>query len=392
MESGEERERKKAVERYLAGEQAVSICASVGRCRAWLYKWLERYREAGEEWFKERSRRPAQNSNRTPQEIAELVRFTRLELYNDGLFCGPQAVLWQLQDQGIEPLPSERTIARILAREGLTHRRTGRYEPKGVKYPQWPSLKAGEIYQTDYLGPCYLRGPQEAIRFHGLNTVDLASGRCATQPVLSKAKEQTIHALWATWLRLGLPKIQQVDNELVFYGSPTYPRGMGQMIRLCLLNGVEPCFIPIREPWRNGVVEKFNHHWIQGLLQKVSMGSVEELKRESLKFEQKHNSRYRYSKLKGRTPLQTLAAHRVRLKYPASEEPPKYPLPKPKKGKYHLIRFIRSNGRLDVFGEQFLVPSECVYEYVRATIDVGRQRLSLYLDNVLVDEQEYIVR
>lgn len=328
MESKKECERKRAVQRFLAGEQAESICASIGRSKAWLYKWVERCREEGEEWFKERSRRPAQNPNRTPQEISELVKFIRLELYNDGLFCGPQAILWQMEDRGIEPLPSERTIARILAREGLTHRRTGRYEPKGVKYPQWPAQQAGQVHQTDYLGPCYLRG-REVIRFHGLNSVDLATGRCATQPVLSKAKDQTICAFWATWLRLGLPKIQQVDNELVFYGSPVHPRGMGQMIRLCLLNGVEPCFIPIREPWRNGVVEKFNHHFIQGLLQRVTMASVEDLKRESLKFEQRHNSRYRYSKLKGKTPLQSLAAHRVQLKYPVSEEPPRYPLPKP---------------------------------------------------------------
>jgi transposase InsO family protein len=360
----------------------------LGYSRDWFYKWLNRYRTGDEKWFKEQSRRPIQNPNRTPQEIEELVQYIRLDLYNEGLFCGAQAIQWEMEDQGIKPLPSQRTIARILARRELTHRRTGRYEPKGVKYPQWPAQTPGAVHQSDYLGPCYLHGPP-AVRFHGLNSVDLATGRCATEPVFSKARQNTINAFWASWLRLGLPKVQQVDNEMVFYGSPAHPRGMGQLIRLCLLHGVEPCFIPISEPWRNGVVEKFNHHWLQGLLRKVTMHSQEDLKRESLLFEQKHNSRYRYSKLGGKTPLQRLSASQATLRFPPTERAPRHPLPKPTEGRYHLIRFIRSDAKLDIFGEAFIVPSEAVYEYVRATIDVSRQTLSIYLDNSPIEELKY---
>ncbi len=63
---------------------------------------------------------------------------TRLSLYNQALFCGAQAILWELEEQDIQPLPSMRTINRILSRNDLTHRRTGRYEPKGVPYPSLP--------------------------------------------------------------------------------------------------------------------------------------------------------------------------------------------------------------------------------------------------------------
>jgi hypothetical protein len=59
----------------------------------------------------------------------------RLDLYNHGLFCGAQAIRWELEDLGVSPLPSLRTINRILSRYELTHRRTGRYEPTGRKYP-----------------------------------------------------------------------------------------------------------------------------------------------------------------------------------------------------------------------------------------------------------------
>jgi len=391
MDSKSERDRKQAVQRHLRGEKPGSICASLGYSRVWFYKWLKRYKGGDPEWYVERSRRPAENPNRTEQEIVEIIKFVRQSLYNAGLFHGPQAIFWELEDQGVRPLPSERTIARVLAREELTHRRTGSYEPKGTKYPQWPATCPGDVHQTDYVGPCYIRG-ESTVRFYGLNSVDLATGRCATEPVLSKGRDCTINAFWASWLRMGVPRIQQVDNELTFFGSRRHPRGMGQLIRLCLWHGVELCFIPIREPWRNAVVEKFNHHWLQGVLQKQEIPTAEELKQRTLEFEQTHNSRYRYSKLKGKTPLQSLSAYQTELTFPRSERPPQYPLPKPETGRYHFIRFIRSDARLDIFGDIFHMPSEAIYEYVRATVDVANQKLTISLDNAVIDERQYLLR
>jgi len=40
----------------------------------------------------------------------------RLNLYNRDLFCGAQAILWEVEELGIKPLPSLRTINRILSR------------------------------------------------------------------------------------------------------------------------------------------------------------------------------------------------------------------------------------------------------------------------------------
>ena len=45
-----------------------------------------------------------------------------------------------------------------------------------------------------------------------------------------------------------------------------------------------------------------------------------------------------------------------------------------------------------MFGEKFPVPPETIYKYVRATVDVERQRLGVYLDDVQVDEYEYRLR
>lgn len=388
MKNKQQRDRELAIKRYLKGEELSAIAKSLGYSRPWIYKWVDRYRasDTAAEWYEDRARAPHSNPRQLPDKVLQIVTLVRRQLHTAGLFAGAQAIVWELEELGLTPLPSLRTINRMLKREGLTQRRTGRYEPKGKQYPKLFADRANRVHQTDYVGPCYLSGP---VRFYSLNSVDLATGRCAVTPVLSKAGQQTINAIWSHWSRLGIPEQQQVDNELVFHGSRRHPRGMGMLIRLCLANGVEPWFIPMAEPWRNGVVEKFNDHYRQRFLRPGTICGAEDLVPESLLFEQKHNSRYRYSKLQGQTPQAALQQSRCKIRFPDSAQPPSHPLPKPEAGQYHLVRFIRSDALLDVFGEKFRVPPEMVYEYVIATVDVARQKLSVGINHVTLAEYDY---
>jgi hypothetical protein len=63
----------------------------------------------------------------TREEIKEIVIMIRLELYNQGQCCGAKAIKNKIEDDDIEPVPSESTIGRILSRHGLTYCRTGFY-------------------------------------------------------------------------------------------------------------------------------------------------------------------------------------------------------------------------------------------------------------------------
>jgi transposase InsO family protein len=383
------KQRALAVQRYLAGESPQSICVSLGKTKPWLYKWISRYIPDDPEWCNDQSRRPLSNSYRTPLETEEIVEMVRLSLYNKGHFCGKQAIQWEMIDMEVQPLPSLSTIGRILRRRELTHRRTGRYEPKGKKYPELPMALPNQTHQVDLVGPCYLTGP---IRFYSLHAVDTAINRCGIEPLPSKGAQSVLDAVYAFWHRMGIPDNLQVDNELAFFGSPTHPRGMGPLIRLCLRYGVNLWFIPPAEPWRNGVVEKFNDHYQQRFLAKVTMGSMAQLRQESLAFEHRHNTTYRYSKIQGKTPLQALAGTEKKLVFPSKSNPPQHPLEKPEEGRYHLVRFIRSDCRLNIFGEIFSVPPETQYEYVVATIDVKEQRLKLFLDTIQIEQYKYQLR
>lgn len=389
MEQGLELERRRAVERFRAGERPSAIAASLGYSTWWVWKWVKRAASGDVDWYKERSRQPHSSPSRVDSALEGQILQVRDRLQEQGCFHGAQAILWELEELGLRDLPSVRTVGRILARHGKVRRRSGRYRPKGKRYPAPDATRVGEVQQMDFVGPRYGTAP---LRFYSLNTVELATGRCAVEPVLSRDASSTLRAIWATWRRLGLPRIQQVDNEMVFFGSPRHPRGMGPLIRLCLHHGVEPLFIPVREPWRNGVVEKFNALYEQRFRRLVHLEDQASLERESRRFEAHHNARYRYSKLGGRTPTAALRASGQIVRYPNEVEPPEHPLPKPTRGRYHIVRFIRSDRVLDLFGERFTLPPVATYEYVRATVDVEAQHLSVHLDEELIHEQKYRLR
>ena len=68
----------------------------------------------------------------TPQEIEAIVLHERLSRYNLDLPCGPRALRKRLNEVlNVRPLPSESTIGRMLARNGLTNGRTGWYHGDG---------------------------------------------------------------------------------------------------------------------------------------------------------------------------------------------------------------------------------------------------------------------
>jgi len=294
-----------------------------------------------------------------------------------------------MENLGIVPLPSVRTINRILKRGGLVKHRKGGYRPVRTLYPVLPSLRPNQTHQADLVGPCYLKGP---VRFFSLNVLDTATFRCGIHPCLSRSSQAVVDGIWGIWKRIGIPEKIQVDNAWSFFGSPTHPRGMGPLIRLCLHNGVEPWFIPMSEPWRNGMIESFNDRYQQMFLGKKVISSWEELGKASLEFEQRHNSRYRYSRLKGYTPMKALETSRTRLRFPVEDNAPVHRIKKPETGRYHVVRLIRRDLKINIFGECFAVPPETYREYVTATIDVREQKLKLFLDVKQVGEFDYKLR
>lgn len=60
-------------------------------------------------------------------EIEQIIVMLRLHFYNRAVPCGAKAIRHRFDQLGLQPLPSESTIKRILSKNGLTHARTGFY-------------------------------------------------------------------------------------------------------------------------------------------------------------------------------------------------------------------------------------------------------------------------
>lgn len=116
----EEDIRKSAVIDYLRGHAPKEIYTRLNRSKKWFFKWLKRYQTGNTEWYKDRSRAPLSQIRGTPREQKELILSTRRHL-EDHLIAqvGASAIKWELNKLGA-PFPSDRTINRILTREGLT--------------------------------------------------------------------------------------------------------------------------------------------------------------------------------------------------------------------------------------------------------------------------------
>jgi hypothetical protein len=382
-----ESERIQAVARLKKGEDPQAICAAYGKSLRWLYKWRTRSESRDERWFEERSRRPTRMPRKTDLVTERLVFDVREELEREAMFHGAQSIVWELKERGLDA-PSVATVNRLLRAHGVFDRELRRRPSKGKRYPAPEAVYPNQVHQSDFIGPRYLRG---GTRFYVLNTNDLVTARAASVPIATRGTEAVVGALWATWCRLGLPNLFQIDNDLVFWGSRRHPRAMGQVLRLCLMQGVEPLFIPPSEPWRNGTVEKFNDHWQQKVLGRQELNDFDQLVSAAHVFEAKHNSGWRYRKTGGLPPNEALRRAKSELRFPTAERPPELPLGRPAYGRYHLIRFVRSDRILDIFGERHRLPAVATYEYVKATIDLAAAQLSVRLDGAVIHESNYSV-
>lgn len=257
---------------------------------------------------------------------------------------------------------------------------------KGVEYPYFQeALDVNNIHQADLVGPRYIKGDG---KFYSFNIIDVFSHRVYIESQRTKEDRQIAASLLRCWKSLGMPDFLQLDNELSFRGSNRYPRSLGIVLRLCLYYGIHPVFIPIGEPWRNGTIEHFNDTYNRKFFRRQWFPSYAFLKRQSKHFQRFHNANHRYSYLKGKTPLEciTQVDHTPVTLGPNTRLPQLDYIPD---GEVSLIRFIRSNRTLDIFGEKFKASKDLIYSYVRAVINTKLNRVLLYLSEELVDSFDY---
>ena len=297
---------------------------------------------------------------------------------------GAFVIQLEMRDLGLTPPPVS-TINRILKRNGLIVQRK-KYQPVGKAYPVIGDDEPNSVHQLDTVGPRYIKGDG---RFYSFNLIDVYSHKVCLFPSRTQDDQSAAQALIRAWKKIGKPEYLLMDNALYFHGSNRYPRSFGLVIRFCLQQTVQPVFAPIGEPWRRGVLEKFNDVYDKSFFRRQKFNSYAHLQLSSQDFEDFHNQNHHYSVLGGKTPNQAFKEQSfepVFLNEDYQLTSDQIPL---ETGQIHLIRFIRSDKILDVFGERFQLKNVPAYEYVVADILVDSHEIIVFLDGERVEEIYY---
>jgi transposase-like protein len=116
MDHPQEHRRQQAIARYLAGDNIEAICRDLHCAKSWLYKWNARYQADDPGWATGRSTQPRRTPSQTPPPIVQCVITLHQTLVQSGQQGSAAAIQQGLTQQGSEPIPSLRTIYRILQR------------------------------------------------------------------------------------------------------------------------------------------------------------------------------------------------------------------------------------------------------------------------------------
>lgn len=377
--------RARAIELYNSQWNISEICKVLNCSRRWFYKWLKRYQSNEPQWFIEHSRKPKTKKKKTDTKTEQLILETRKQLMTTPFMqYGPQAIFYHLKMRNIVP-PPVWSIARLLKQNEVTHKkRTNVYVPKGKKYPYEYLLSQ----QMDFVGPRYL---YSKTRFYFLNIICCDTHYAQVSTLENQNSSNVCNSLIHFWKSAGIPDFLQMDNDLSFWGSLNKPTALGKVIRLCLLHGVTPVFIPIREPWRNGIVEHFNQKMQSAVLNSGKFDNIQQLQVAADHFCEIHNFNHYYSSQGGLTPEQ----YRKHLNYPLVCLREDYFFPKESiplsEGEIHVIRFVRSDLKLNIFGLTFNLPEETQYEYIKGVIITGKHQLKIFREQKVITEFPFIL-
>jgi len=369
--------RREAIRRRLQGQPRWEICRDLKRSPRWFNKWWREYQAHPQTDLADHSRVPHVSPQRLPSEVVQAVVNARRTLEaataetRYGLI-GPRTVQGRLRELGVTPVPSLASIQRILRQHGLTH-------PLGAgqasAYYPWPvAWGVNAIHATDIITR-HVRGGEAIENFHTLDHYSWAA--CLSQHADQTSATTRAHLL-KSWAFLGLPFVQQFDNEGAFCGGHTHPRILGQVVRLCLFCGIEPFFTPVYEAKRNYQVETFHSLWVRGFWSRTPFRDLAHVQAEAPAFQRWCYSHYRPPALDGQTPAQARRGQPIRQLTPDL----RHLLPVGRlpitAGRLHIMRKVNNAGEIKLLNDLWRVGSKWSGEYVRATINTAQQCLTIW--------------
>lgn len=371
--------RQQAIRLKYAGWSISGICAHVERSRQWFYKWWQRYLAEGSGGLRDRAPTPHTPQTALAPDIRQAIvkirdrlmrRHGPRERYR---LAGAPTIRHELACLGYTPVPSLRTIERVLHAAGRT---TPAFPLQpcaaSVDYPGPQATRSNAVHQLDLIGPRYLQGSHRQWFFLVYRDSYDHAVYVEFQP---KPKLETVAAFVVrAWQRLGLPTVLQVDNSELF-GRTSHPGALSRLVRLALVVGVQLTFIPEHEPWRNGAIEHFNG-WLQERLFAIPLHSPTHVRHELAAMMTTCCHEHLHPHLQFQTTAQVRRGLHAR-NLPATFQAHRHPLPVAI-GCVVFLRRVRGSGGISVLGVQFHVGKRWAHQYVVARLYTRTMLLKVY--------------
>lgn len=303
--------------------------------------------------------------NRTSMATEEDVLRLRGELAKSDLGdSGADAIRAAMIEQQIAPIPSRRTIGRILQRRGILDGRSRIRRPPPPIGWYLPQVASGgsELDSFDTVEGLVLRGGTELTVLTGIS---VQGGLTSCWPRQSITAADVVELLTGRWREFGLPAYAQFDNAMIFQGSHQHPDAVGRVMRTCLLLGVTPVFAPPREPGFQNAVESLNGRWQTKVWRRFQHASLPDLQQRSDRW---------------------LAATALRHAARSERAPARPPFPLHLDLDLHAhpagtIIFIRrtdEHGFASLLGHRFLIDSLWPHRLVRSEVDLDLHRIRFF--------------
>jgi hypothetical protein len=238
--------------------------------------------------FQNKKSGPKKPKNKSSVKLEKRVLQLRKHLKEKSVLGlhGAEAIRDEMHRRGDRNVPTSRTIANILTRNGMVDRRTRIRRPPPP--PGWylPGLlqRKHELESFDILEGLYIHGGQE-VQF--LNGISLHGNLLHSLSMETVTAENTVLALIEHWKQFGLPKYVQFDNDMVFQG-PRKENVMGKVIRLCLSLKMIPVFVTPYEQGFQGKIERFNKEIQEKFWRRRRFKNIKEVGRRLEEYVQAH--------------------------------------------------------------------------------------------------------
>jgi transposase InsO family protein len=273
-------QRLDAVRAVLAGATVTEVAVEVGVSRQSVHAWTARYLSEGVAGLADRSRRPRVSPTRVPVgvevAVAELRRQhprwgakrIRMELLRkpallaDSDSSSEEEAVADDVASGSSRVPSERTVNRILTRNGLLVSRPRKRARDS--FVRWQREAPMQLWGIDIVGGIWLVDPStgELSEAKVVTGVDDHSRFCVMAQVVARATGRAVCLAFAQALaRFGVPEEVLTDNGKQFtdrFGRHGGRNGEVLFDVICRKNGIKHRLTQPASPNQNGKVERFH--------------------------------------------------------------------------------------------------------------------------------------